>query len=115
MSLEAYSGHGRGRRVQRRVRWLVGIPIGGEQKGPQLGYPYSSDVRGAKHGNLRELRVQHAGRPYRVLYAFDPRRSAILPLGGDRTGNARWYEDHVPIADRLYEEQLAELRREGAI
>jgi hypothetical protein len=48
--------------------------------GPHLGFPHTSDIKGARHGNLRELRVQHAGRPYRVLYAFDPRRCAILLL-----------------------------------
>ena len=48
---------------------------------------------------MRELRIQHEGRPYRVLYAFDPRRSAILVLGGDKTGNDRWYEEQVPVAD----------------
>lgn len=61
---------------------------------------------------MRELRIQHAGRPYRVLYAFDPRRVALLLLGGDKTGKARWYEEFVPIADRLYDEHLAALRIE---
>lgn len=64
---------------------------------------------------MRELWIQHEGRPYRVLYAFDPRRSAILLLGGDKTGNDRWYEEHVPIADTLYEAYLRELEREGLI
>jgi hypothetical protein len=62
-----------------------------------------------------ELRIQHEGRPYRVLHAFDPRRSAILLLGGDKTGNDRWYEEHVPVADNLYDEYLRELEREGLI
>jgi hypothetical protein len=62
---------------------------------------------------MRELRIRHAGRPYRVLYAFDPRRAAILLFGGDKTGNDRWYDEHVPIADRLYDEYLRELEREG--
>lgn len=61
---------------------------------------------------MRELRTQHAGRPYRTLYAFDPRRMAILLLGGDKTGNDRWYEVHVPIADTLYEQHLKQLRLE---
>jgi hypothetical protein len=64
---------------------------------------------------MRELRVQHHGRPYRMLYAFDPRRVAILLLGGDKTGNERWYEELVPIADRLYDEHLRTLEREGLI
>ena len=64
---------------------------------------------------MRELRFQHEGRPYRVLYAFDPRRAAILLLGGDKTGNDRWYEENVPVADNLYDEYLKELEREGLI
>lgn len=62
---------------------------------------------------MRELRTQHQGRPFRTLYAFDPRRSAILLIGGDKTGNDRWYEVHVPLADRLYKDHLRKLREEG--
>jgi hypothetical protein len=50
-----------------------------------------------------------------VLYAFDPLRAAILLLGGDKTGNDRWYEEHVPVADNLYDEYLQNLEREGLI
>ncbi len=84
-----------------------------EIKGPQLPFPYSSDVRGSRFGQMRELRVQHKGQPYRVLYAFDPRRAAILLIGGNKGGNNRWYEEYVPIADKLYEEHLAALKKEG--
>ncbi len=84
-----------------------------EELGPNLRFPHSSGINGSKHGNMRELRVQHAGRPYRVLFAFDPRRCAILLLGGDKTGDDRWYEVNVPIADRLYDEHLATLKDEG--
>jgi hypothetical protein len=61
---------------------------------------------------MRELRIQHAGRPYRVLFAFDPRRCAILLIGGDKTGNDRWYDENVPIADRLYDDHLEILKNE---
>ena len=64
---------------------------------------------------MRELRTQHDGRPLRTLYAFDPRRSAILLIGGDMTGDNRWYETHVFIADQLYDEHLIQLRKEGLI
>ena len=57
--------------------------------GTALAYPYSSSVKQSKHGHMRELRVQNQGRPYRVLYAFNPLRNAILLLGGDKTGNNR--------------------------
>jgi hypothetical protein len=53
--------------------------------------------------------------PLRTLYAFDPRRSAILLIGGDKTGNDRWYDIHIPIADRLYDGHLEQLRKEGLI
>ena len=79
-------------------------------RGPHLGMPYSSGIVTSRHSHMRELRIQHAGRPYRVLYAFDPRRSALLLLGGDKTGDNRWYEVNVPIADRLYDEHLQVLQ-----
>ena len=83
--------------------------------GPNLPYPYSSDIRSSRHGGMRELRAQSAGNPLRILYAFDPRRASILLLGGDKTGHARFYEEYVPLADKLYDEHLRELRREGLI
>ena len=86
-----------------------------EQLGPELPFPHSSGIVGSKHGHMRELRIQHRGRPFRVLYAFDPRRTTILLIGGDKTGNERWYEIYVPVADRLYDAYLAQLKKEGLI
>ena len=83
-----------------------------EELCPHLSFPHSSGAKGSRHSHLRELRTQHEGRPYRTLYAFDPRRSAILLIGGDKTGDDRWYETNVPLADRIYEEHLDELRKE---
>lgn len=80
--------------------------------GPNLRFPHTSGIGSSKHAHMRELRVQHAGRPYRVLFAFDPRRSAILLLGGDKTGNDRWYEENVPVADHLYDVHLELLKKE---
>ena len=80
-------------------------------KGPALRMPHSSGISGSRHGHMRELRIQHQGRPYRTLYAFDPRRTAILLIGGDKTGNDRWYAEFVPKADKLYDEHLEELQR----
>lgn len=85
------------------------------EHGPSLPFPYSSGIQTSHHRHMRELRIQHDGRPYRVLYAFDPRRAAILLLGGDRTGDGRWYDEHVPRADALYDEHLEELKREGLL
>lgn len=82
--------------------------------GPSLPFPYSSGIKNAKYPHMRELRVQHKGQPYRVLYAFDPRRTAILLLGGNKVGDDRWYKVHIPLADKLYEAHLIELQ-EGVI
>jgi hypothetical protein len=86
-----------------------------EERGPQLDHPYSSGITKSRHSRMRELRVQHKGQPYRVLYAFDPRRSVILLIGGNKTGNDRWYEEFVPIADRLYDEHIETLQKEGLL
>jgi hypothetical protein len=85
------------------------------EKGPLLRFPHTSGVLTSKHGHMRELRIQHQGRPYRVLFAFDPLRIAILLIGGDKTGDDRWYGAYVPVADRLYDEHLKELNDEGRI
>ena len=86
-----------------------------EAKGPQLPYPYCSAVSSSRHSHMRELRTQIQGRPFRTLYAFDPRRSAILLVAGDKTGNDRWYEIFVPKADDLYDDHLEILKAEGLI
>jgi len=83
-----------------------------EEKGPHLPYPYSSDVKGTKYGSIRELRIQHKEKPYRILYAFDPRRTAILLIGGKKAGGQRWYEKYVPLAERIYEKHLKTLKNE---
>ena len=85
------------------------------EQGPQLPFPHSSGITGSKHSHMRELRVQSGGRPIRVFYAFDPRRSAILLIGGDKTGDGRFYERMIPIADKLYEIYIDEIRKEGLI
>jgi hypothetical protein len=86
-----------------------------EARGPLVGFPYSSGIIGSQHAHMRELRVQSGGHPLRIFYAFDPRRTAILLIGGDKTGHDRFYEDYIPIADRLYDVYLEELRREGLL
>lgn len=84
-----------------------------ELKGPQLPFPHSSGITGSRHNHMRELRTQHGGAPYRTLYAFHPVRTAILLIGGDKTGDGRWYEKNIPRADDLYDIHLEELRQEG--
>lgn len=80
-----------------------------EQGGPMLGRPHVDTLKGSRIPNLKELRVQHEGRPFRILFVFDPRRVGYLILGGDKTGDADWYETFIPKAERIYERHLAEL------
>ena len=86
-----------------------------EAKGAMLPFPHSSGVSNSRHSRMRELRIQDRGKPIRIFYVFDPRRCAILLIGGDKTGNDRFYDEYVPIADRLYDEYLEELKREGSL
>lgn len=85
------------------------------EHGPDLPFPYSSGVGGSRHPHMRELRVQCGGKPFRSFYAFDPRRMAILLIGGDKTGDNRFYRRMIPVADRLYDEHIEELKKEGLI
>ena len=84
------------------------------EQGPQLPYPHSSAVRQSRHGRMRELRIQSGGRPIRVFYAFDPRRTAILLIGGHKT-DSRFYDYYVARAEAIYDQYLNELRRQGLI
>lgn len=78
-----------------------------EARGLALGYPRSSAINGASFA-LRELRVQSQGRPLRVFYAFDPARQAVVLIGGDKTGDGRFYERMIPISERIWKEYLDE-------
>ena len=84
------------------------------EAGPALPFPYSSGIKTSVYAGMRELRIQQAGWPYRVLYIFDPRRRAVLLIGGDKTGNDRWYDVHIPLADRVYRQYLKELEDDDA-
>ena len=86
-----------------------------QAEGPSLARPYADTVTGSRFPNMKELRTQAGGRPLRTFYAFDPRRTGILLIGGDKTGDARFYERTIPLADNLYAEYLAELNREGLL
>ena len=85
------------------------------QLGPQLPRPHADTLKGSRHANMKELRTQHAGRPFRTMFAFDPRRTAILLIGGDKTGDDRFYQRLIPLGDALFDQHLAGLQREGLI
>lgn len=83
-----------------------------QERGPALGRPFVDGIKSSRHPNMKEL-IPPRGY-LRVLFAFDPRRMAILLIGGDK--RHRWdafYEEMVPVADDVYEEHLAQLREEG--
>lgn len=83
--------------------------------GPSLGRPTVDRVIGSAYNHMKELRCRSEG-ALRVLFAFDPRREAILLLGGDKTGRwSEWYAEAIPRADELYGEYLAELKEKGLI
>jgi hypothetical protein len=80
--------------------------------GPLLSRPHADVIHASRHPNMKELRIQHSGRPYRVLFVFDPRRCAMLLIGGDKTGNDPWYEEFVPLADDLYDAHLESMKKD---
>ena len=82
-----------------------------ESAGVSLPFPYSSAIEGSRYA-LRELRIKSRGKQIRVLYAFDVERQAVLLIGGDKTGNDRFYEVTIPKAERLWKQYLAELDSE---
>lgn len=86
-------------------------------EGVRLSRPQSASIAGARNSHMRELIVQSGGRPIRVFYAFDPRQTAIMLIGGDKTGvsNRVFYERYIRIADNLYDAYIAELEREGLL
>ena len=92
---------------QDRVAFTVGLL---EQRGVALPHPYCSAIKGASFA-LRELRTRSEGCPLRTLYAFDPSRRAVLLIGGDKTGDDRFYERMIPFAERIWSAYLEETQR----
>lgn len=73
--------------------------------GPGLDRPFVDTVKGSRHAHMKELRPP--GRFFCILFAFDPRRTAILLIGGDKRGRWQiWYDETIPWADELYDEHL---------
>jgi len=87
-----------------------------EERGPTLGRPHVDRVHQSRHQNMKELRGKLGGKAdkeyLRVLFAFDPRQTALLFLGGDKTNDPSWYDRFVPIADNLFDERLREIGQE---
>lgn len=83
------------------------------ESGPKLGRPRVDTLKGSVFNNMKELRIQHQGEPWRILFAFDPLRQAILLVGGNKSGNKRWYKENIPLADQRYEQYLETLEEEN--
>jgi hypothetical protein len=85
-----------------------------EERGPGLGRPLVDTLRGSRLANLKELRPKRSD--IRILFVFDPRRTAILLIGGGKTNDwQEWYERNIPVAERLYDAYLDELQKEGLL
>jgi hypothetical protein len=80
-----------------------------QERGPTLARPHADVITSSRHSNMKELRGRVGGRQLRVLFAFDPRRTALLLIGGDKTGDPKWYEKFVPIADDLFDRHLTRM------
>jgi hypothetical protein len=82
------------------------------QDGPLLGRPYADTLKGSRHANMKELRFNADGGAWRVAYAFDPERKAILLVGGDKVGvgQARFYRNMIRVADERFDQHLQVLR-----
>jgi len=85
------------------------------QFGPNLGRPAADTLKGSRHANMKELRFDWDGEVWRVAFAFDPKRQAILLAGGDKCGadQRRFYKRLISIADDRYDEYLTTLKKES--
>jgi hypothetical protein len=83
-----------------------------ERLGPALTRPYADTVKGSRHPNMRGASRSASRSTVPIALSFDPRRTAIILVGGDKGGNDRWYDVNIPIADKLYDEHLQEIKNE---
>ena len=97
--------------VQDEIRALAGALV---QMGPMFGRPRADTLNGSRHANMKELRFDAADGVWRVAFAFDPRRTAILLVAGDKSGvsEKRFYRRLIEKADRRFDGHLARIKRE---
>ena len=86
-----------------------------EQSGPQLGRPWVDTLKGSRHANMKEMRFSAADGEWRLAFAFDPRRRAMLLVAGDKSGGSarRFYRVLIRKADERFDRHLAKLVQEG--
>lgn len=80
--------------------------------GPALGRPHVDSIKQSRHKNMKELRIQNKQKLFRILFAFDPDRNAILLIGGDKRGDKRFYSKMIPLADSLLDNHLEQWRKQ---
>lgn len=98
------------RAVQKRV--LENLKLL-EYYGHHLSRPYADTLYGSKFSNMKELRIQVGGDPYRAFYVFDPTRQAIILCAGNKAGNDKqFYKEMIPLAENLYERHLNKLNNQ---
>jgi hypothetical protein len=83
-----------------------------EQFGPQLGRPRVDTLKGSRHANMKELRFDAADGAWRVAFAFDPKRNAVLLIAGDKSGGSenRFYRQLIAKADERFDEHLSRIQ-----
>ena len=91
---------------------LASLPLLRE-RGPQLGRPHVDTVKGSAFAKMKELRLKVHGEPWRILFAFDTARAAILLVGGNKGGDKRWYKTNIPIADERFRRHLKRLDQQN--
>lgn len=83
-----------------------------EHYGPHLSRPYADTLHDTTIANLKELRLKYQNQPYRIIYAFDPKREALLLIGGNKASSKRWYKQMIPKAEAIFNAHLQALREE---
>lgn len=85
-----------------------------QEYGYNLSRPHADTLYGSKFGNMKELRIQIKGDPYRAFYAFDPISQAIILCASNKGGNEKqFYKQMIPLADKLYQQYLDELENDN--
>lgn len=98
--------------VQDEILALMGLL---KQFGPELGRPRVDTLKGSRHANMKELRFDAADGVWRVAFAFDPRRRAILLVAGDKSGGSekRFYKQLIKKADARFDALIKRLEQEA--
>lgn len=79
--------------------------------GPHLTRPYADTIKNSKYINMKELRIQHKGKPLRAFFAFDPLRQAIVLCAGDKSNDKQFYKKMLPIAENEFAAYLKTLEK----